>query len=89
MSTRKDYLGDSVYADIVPVGVVLTTENGYGPSNIIVLEVDVLRALYRYVERNYAQGQVWPRSTEECDLPRLGAGVSPGATDAHGDDPVG
>jgi hypothetical protein len=51
MST-KDYLGDSVYVDIDKFGgVVLTTENGYGPSNIIVMEPAVYAALIRYVER--------------------------------------
>ena len=47
----KEYLGDSVYAESDEFGVVLTTENGYGPSNTIYLEPEVIRALLRYIER--------------------------------------
>lgn len=43
---NKVYLGDSVYAQVDELGrVVLTTENGFGPSNTIVLEPEVLHAL--------------------------------------------
>ena len=45
---KKVYLGDSVYADFDGYGIVLTTENGYGPSNKIVLEPEVLDALDLY-----------------------------------------
>ncbi len=48
MSNFKDYLGDSVYADFDGYHIVLTTENGYGPSNTIALEPPVLRALDAY-----------------------------------------
>lgn len=48
---HKDYLGDSVYAEIENGRVKLTTENGVGPSNTIFLEPEVLDALNRYVER--------------------------------------
>lgn len=51
MSANKDYLGDSVYADFDGFAVTLTTENGYGPSNTIVLEPEVVAALNRYVQR--------------------------------------
>ena len=47
----KDYLGDSVYADFDGYTIVLTTDNGLGPSNTIYLEPEVLAALNRYVER--------------------------------------
>lgn len=48
----KEYLGDSVYADINSCGqLVLTTENGAGPSNTIYLEPEVYLALESYVER--------------------------------------
>ena len=50
MSADKEYLGDSVYADFDGFGIVLTTENGYGPSNTIVLEPEVLRNLQNYAE---------------------------------------
>lgn len=47
----KDYLGDSVYAEDDGYGIILTTENGYGPSNTIILEPSVMEALIRYYER--------------------------------------
>lgn len=48
---QKEYLGDSVYVVIDYGSVVLTTENGMGASNTIVLEPEVLRELERYVAR--------------------------------------
>lgn len=46
----REYLGDSVYAAIDPYGaVVLTTENGFRPTNTIVLEPEVLDALERWL----------------------------------------
>jgi len=48
MSKFKDYLGDSVYADFDGFHIVLTTENGYGPSNTIALDPTVLKALDIY-----------------------------------------
>lgn len=47
---HKEYLGDSVYAEIENGMVKLTTENGFGPSNEIFLEPEVINALNRYVE---------------------------------------
>ena len=46
---QKIYLGDSVYAQTNGYYVTLTTENGYGPSNTIHLEPQVLRALMVYM----------------------------------------
>jgi hypothetical protein len=46
--SAKIYLGDSVYAEHNGFGVTLTTENGYGPTNTIVLEPGVLNALWLY-----------------------------------------
>lgn len=48
---NKVYLGDSVYAEYDGYHVVLTTENGFGPTNTIYLEEGVLEALNAYVER--------------------------------------
>lgn len=49
---EKEYLGDSVYAQMEPDGTVkLTTENGFGPSNTIYLDHWTLAALNNYVER--------------------------------------
>jgi hypothetical protein len=46
----KVYLGDSVYAAIDETGrLVLTTENGLGPTNTIVMEPEVVVALEGYV----------------------------------------
>lgn len=48
--SNKRYLGDSVYASQDGSTLVLTTENGYGPSNTIYLEVEVLSALFDYLQ---------------------------------------
>lgn len=46
----KVYLGDSVYAEFDDCDcLVLTTENGLGPSNTIVLEPAVFDALLELV----------------------------------------
>ena len=44
----KRYLGDSVYSVYDGWGITLTTENGYGPSNKIYLEPEVLDALMKH-----------------------------------------
>lgn len=50
--TTKKYLGDAVYADVDDVGaLVLTTEDGIRATNRIVLEPEVLAALFQYVTR--------------------------------------
>lgn len=47
---QKEYIGDSVHVEINEYGqIVLTTENGYGPSNTIILEPEVMRALNEYL----------------------------------------
>lgn len=47
---RKIYLGDSVYGEADPYGgIVLTTDNGLGPSNTIYLEPEVYEALTQWV----------------------------------------
>lgn len=47
----KEYIGDSVYVQIDDAGyVVLTTENGTEfPSNTIMLEPEVVQALFEYL----------------------------------------
>jgi hypothetical protein len=55
LMSEKRYLGDSVYANFDGYHVVLTTENGYGPSNTIALEPAVLDALNEYVKGIYGQ----------------------------------
>ena len=46
----KVYLGDSVYAESDGEDIILTTENGEGPSNTIVLEPAVLQALWDFLK---------------------------------------
>lgn len=53
----KTYLGDSVYAKFDGYHIVLTTENGYGPSNTIAVEPQVYWALRRYAQ------QIWGEKT--------------------------
>lgn len=50
MSQIKQYIGDSVYAELKDGRLVLTTENGYGPNNTIILESEVWVALKKFVE---------------------------------------
>jgi hypothetical protein len=45
-----EYLGDSVYVAVRAGMLVLTTNNGYGPTNTIFLEKEVYSNLLRYVD---------------------------------------
>lgn len=68
MSEKKTYIGDSVYADMDQWGdVVLTTENGLGPSNTIYLDRDVLENFFKFVTLNR------PLDVELC----IGCGKNP------------
>ena len=60
MSKYKLYLGDSVYMSTDGFHIVLTTENGYGPSNTIFLEPDMIDRIKEYVcwLRNHGQEEV-------------------------------
>ena len=50
MTTRtKTYLGDSVYVNHDDRGLVLTTENGYGATNTVILEPEVFAKLLVYL----------------------------------------
>lgn len=46
----KQYLGDSVYLELERGMLKLTTENGYGPDNIIYLEPEVYDNLVAVVQ---------------------------------------
>jgi len=50
----KQYIGDSVYAerDDADGSLILTTENGMGASNTIVLEPSVWNALVEYAGKS-------------------------------------
>jgi len=58
MVDRKEYLGDSVYVDIEWGDLVLTTDNGEGPSNTIVLELEIYEQLVLYVNKHKAIAQL-------------------------------
>lgn len=48
----KKYLGDGVYVEVVTgPQLKLTTTDGYSDTNVIFLEVEVLRALQNYITR--------------------------------------
>ena len=49
MGKNKRYLGDGVYASQEELGLVLTTENGIETTNRIVIELQVLQALFDYL----------------------------------------
>lgn len=49
---KKTYLGDSVYAVDDGFHVVLTTDNGLGPSNEIYLESNVIINLIMFIEES-------------------------------------
>jgi hypothetical protein len=57
MERQKEYIGDSVYAEYDPATnqIILTTENGLGPSNIIILEPEVYDALVNFANRIESQ----------------------------------
>jgi hypothetical protein len=48
---HKEYLGDSVYAEIDNGMIKIYLDNGHGPSDTIYLELEVIDALNRYVQR--------------------------------------
>ena len=47
----KSYLGDGVYVEVEIGCVVLTTENGIETTNTIVLEPEVLKELFDFLQR--------------------------------------
>lgn len=60
----KTYLGDSVYCEIDENNsVILTTENGFGPSNTIILEEEVLGPLLTQLEKHF-QFEITPQDPE-------------------------
>lgn len=47
------YLGDSVYAMFDGGYIMLSTNNGMGPENIIYLEDQVVQSLIKFIEKSY------------------------------------
>lgn len=65
--TSKTYLGDSVYAAPDPGGIVITTENGYGPSNEIFLEYPVYKALIAFGDSVFRKAMAYELPREDRD----------------------
>lgn len=58
-SEHKSYLGDSVYVDIDQYGgLILTTENGLGATNSIVMEPEVIHKLADWIIEMQGQQMV-------------------------------
>ena len=57
--SNKTYLGDGVYIEYRPYDgyyeYILTTENGVGVTNTIVLEPEVTSALVRFIKTTIGQ----------------------------------
>lgn len=85
---EPQYLGDSVYADQNHGSILLTTQNGYGPTNEIVLEAEVFRALVLYaIEAGYPVAS-WLKQVQSCG-DSSGVGVSLHSEDPDDTRPVG
>ena len=58
----KTYLGDSVYVQPYPNGIILTTNNGLNEPhvNIIYLEWDVINHLMRYINEEFGRTNSGP-----------------------------
>lgn len=46
--SEKSYLGDSVYVEYSNHEFLLTTQNGHGPTNLIVLDSQIIEHLYAF-----------------------------------------
>lgn len=60
------YLGDSVYVEVQSGMLKLTTNNGYGATNTIFLDAEVINNLNRYVQSRIcinAVGDIEPFAT--------------------------
>lgn len=70
---NKQYLGDSVYAefDDLTGSITLTTDNGQGPTNTIVLEPDVLASLAIFHKSELAKIEYANRKSAE--IKRIGS----------------
>jgi hypothetical protein len=67
MINNKVYLGDSVYADFDGYQIVLTTDNGGGPSNMIYIEPGVFYNLKKYAQKMWIK----PEDTEQKRLEEI------------------
>ena len=47
----KEYLGDGVYVEDSGFDYILTTENGIEASNTIVVDVQIVKVLNKFIEQ--------------------------------------
>jgi len=66
MKEMKEYLGDSVYAEMVSGGILLTTNNGKGPSNVIFLDPEVLTAFNRFAKNADPYQAMYDTAAASC-----------------------
>ena len=50
MDKKKKYLGDGVYVEWDGYFIILTTENGIGATNRIILDFSVIESLENYID---------------------------------------
>jgi hypothetical protein len=55
MDQIKEYLGDSVYAEVVNGMILLTVNNGEEDKDRIYLELETYKALIRFVESKFVR----------------------------------
>jgi len=71
LDMTKIYLGDSVYCEFSLYEFILTTENGFGPSNTIVMDYELLDRLNGHINQitfdRTKAGTVKARSNKELD----------------------
>jgi histidinol phosphatase-like PHP family hydrolase len=48
---NPEYVGDSVYMAKEQGALVIYTDNGYGPENVIYLDPGVAKAVDRYIKK--------------------------------------
>jgi len=51
LNKPKAYIGDGVYAEVERGMLKLTTEDGYGETNTIYLEPEIIAALQSYLNK--------------------------------------
>jgi hypothetical protein len=62
---RKEYMGDSVYAEVRQDMLTLTVENGYGPTETIHLEPFVIRAILAFIGLRVTSAETVMNSEQE------------------------
>jgi hypothetical protein len=83
-ASRKVYLGDSVYVAFDGYHVVVTTENGLGPSNTIFLDPNVRCALMRVLAAPEKMIRELGKEVAEREGPPFDAATATGMYDPEG-----